>query len=733
MTRYKITIFTSAFLLFLVQPLMGKVLLPWFGGGSAVWTTVMLFFQVLLLAGYIYSHLLTGRLAYRQQVIIHFVLVGLSLLGLGLCAIAWPSPLTPGVEWKPHADNAPIPHILLLLSVSVGLPYFVLSTSSPLLQTWSREEEARERGSGGAGERRINFGLYALSNLGSLLGLLCYPILLEPFMAIVPQAYLWAGGYAGFAIGIGLVGHQFIQYPPTPKAKKKCTSAAVHHPQQHPTLVQAGLWLGFSTCASVLLLAATNHITQDVAPVPFLWVLPLALYLLSYILMFGWKNRDAHWTVTSVGLLLAFFLATLVYSYILIRGNTLSIRGQLGGYLFVFFIGCLICNGETVRFQPAPIYLTAFYLILALGGALGGFFVNLAVPWISQQYDIAVFWELPLGICACWGLFWLALKLDATSPLHGKFATPAGLLLAIAITTAVMVPWYQFRIQQASLQTAYRNFYGVLRVQTQDFDTPSPDGAPWGEAFLMTHGSTLHGLQYTSPDRRGDVSAYYGPTSGIGRVMLAQNDAPEGQRVGILGLGVGALAGYGRAGDIYRFYEINPDVIALAKGEGSYFSYLTDTAAQIDIIPGDARLSLEREWAQDGSQQYTILVLDVFSSDSIPIHLLTKESFDLYLAHLVEDGVLAIHISTGHLNLETVLAELAAYFDLQGIVIEDSGGEHPCCRSKWAILRHSEMVRHTPEFLAWNDILTVGSPLTNNGKKLRLWTDDYSNLLQILQ
>ncbi len=703
MPQYSLTVFLSAFLLFLVQPLMGKYILPWFGGASAVWSGAMLFFQTLLLAGYSYSHGLVARLPLRSQGLVHIGLLALSLIVFLLCSFAWQTPITPGAEWQPRPGDNPILRILAVLAVSVGLPYLTLTTTGPLLQAWfSRVLPGRSP-----------YWLYALSNLGSLLALLCYPLLIEPLLTVRVQAILWSAGYLLFALSCGRIARQIARLPR--EWDERTGARATNHPvalSPQRTEVRTALhwpfWLALPACASLLLLATTNQMTQDIAVIPFLWVLPLALYLLSFILCFSepsWYSRSYVY-----GLL----VASLLYCWVLIERARLHIVIQLAVYALLLFCACMICHGEMVRLRPAPEHLTGFYLAISLGGALGSIFVNLIAPLIFNN-----FWEFPLGLTLCWLLLFAVLWKERSLLRRRRRALPPDWAMAATLAAVVTVSLLYVRAYNQRALYTRRNFYGALWVVKR----PVEGANAW--IYELGHGVVLHGAQYTSGEHRREPISYYGQESGGGLVLRYLPRDADGLRVGLIGLGVGTLAAYGQPGDTFRFYEINPDVIRLAEGEGGYFSYLADSPARVEIVPGDGRLSLQRELETQGSQRYDVLVLDAFSGGAIPVHLLTRESFVLYLEHLTPDGVLAVHISNRHLNLQPVVARLAAHFGLHTALVESSGDGQARINSTWVLATHDAAFLQQPE------VARHCRPVAEDAR-VRLWTDDYSNLFQIL-
>ncbi|MCX7681648.1 MAG: fused MFS/spermidine synthase [Anaerolineae bacterium] len=697
MAIFSSTVFLSAFLLFLVQPLISKYILPWFGGAPAVWSSAMLFFQTLLLAGYSYSHGLAARLPLRVQGRVHLGLLGLSLVVFLLCSFIWQTPITPGAEWQPRPEDDPIVRILTVLAVSVGLPYLTLTTTGPLLQAWfSRVWPGRSP-----------YRLYALSNVGSLLALVCYPVLIEPLFTVRVQAMLWSAGYLLFVLNCGYLARRLMRLP-----------RQVDHPSlqsiERPAAEGGGslkhwpLWLGLSACASLLLLATTNQMTQDIAAIPFLWVLPLTLYLLSFILCFAgsrWYSR---------GYVYGLLVLSLLYCWVLIARATLHIIVQLAVHALLLFCVCMVCHGEMVRLRPPPEHLTAFYLIISLGGALGSVFVNLIAPLIFNN-----FWELPLGLVLCWLLLLAVLGVDRSLFRRRRRGLPPN--WAMAATLAAVITVSLLYVQTYNRRTLYthRNFYGVLWVAER------PIAGTGDSVYELAHGAIMHGAQYTSGTHRREPISYYRAESGGGLALRHSRRDADGLRVGVLGLGIGTLAAYGQPGDIFRFYEINPAVIRLAEGEGGYFSYLADSPAHVEIVSGDGRLAMARELETEGPQHYDVLVLDAFSGDAVPVHLLTRESFALYLNHLAPDGVLVVNISNRHLDLRPVVARLAAHFGLHAALVESPGDGRVFVNSTWVLATRNKAFLEQPE------VARYCLPLVED-TRIRLWTDDYSNLFQIL-
>ncbi len=669
------TIFLSAFLLFQVQPIIAKMILPWFGGGAAVWTTCMLFFQLLLVGGYLYAHWTTRRLGARTQAIVHCALLALAAAAL---------PIVPDAGWKPAGDGDPGAHILGLLTVTVGLPYFVLATTGPLAQVWY------SRAHRGA----LPYRLYALSNAGSMLALLTYPVAVEPWLPTRAQALGWSGAFIVFALACAVLAWRS-------RGASWEVAAGAAAADAPPAAGRYLLWGALAATASVLLLAFTSQLSQNVAPIPFIWVLPLALYLLSFILAFdgsGWYRRGIYLPLTAVGL--AGVTALLHADF---RHAELWV--MLPAYAATLFAACMVCHGELVRLKPAPRYLTGFYLAISIGGALGGVFVGLVAPRVFLDL-----YELPVGLVMMAAMAALVLALDAhtiAGALRGAVVAGAG-ALAVALAGTL---WWIYDGYARDTTVRVRNFYAAMRVRDSGF------GAE--QERVLTHGSITHGKQFTVPERRKWVTTYYGETSGVGRAILAAGlDGPV--RVGVIGLGAGTLAGYGRAGDSFRLYEINPQVIELARAQ---FTYVADTRAKVEMSLGDARLSLERE----PPQGFDVLAMDAFSSDAIPVHLLTAEALETYFRHLKPGGVLAVHISNRYLDLKPVLRAAAARFGRHArLVDEDSDDARGVYGSTWVLIADDPGVFERPPLAG------AAAPLESD-RRVRLWTDDYSDLWRILK
>ena len=685
---YAVTVFLSAFLLFQVQPLIGKFILPWFGGSPAVWTTCMLVFQVILFAGYAYAHLTTEYLQPRHQIALHMLLM--------VAAIAM-LPIAPDANWKPANSDTPTLRIMLLMLVSVGMPYFILSATGPLVQGWFSRTHA------GLSPYR----LYSLSNIGSLLALVTYPLIFEPNFSVYSQSTIWSAAFAVFTCICAFSGWQMrhVDQTTTNNHVAELVNCKPITPVQQPTSALVGLWFLLAMTPSLLLLASTNQVCMDVAVIPFLWVLPLALYLISFILCFDserWYVRRPYLVSTVVLQIASVYLST--------QGSGVPILLQVILYFGALFCCCMTCHGELAKLKPHPRHLTLYFLIISAGGAAGGLFVGLLAPNLFVTYS-----ELQVGIlCFMVAFICLRAREDGLWLPLPNWMRPIAIACVLAIAVVGLA---QASKNPKNSVVASRNFYGMLKVE--QVHKPAESIAPMLE---LAHGRIAHGSQFIDSSMRNIPTAYYANSTGIGRLMLSESNQ-AGRRVGIVGLGVGTLVAYGRAGDYFRIYEINPDVISIAK---RYFTFLNDSLAEQSIVIGDARLSLEFE----PPQNFDILVLDAFSGDAIPVHLLTREAMDVYLKHLRCDGVLACHISNLHFDLRPVIAGLANDLGLTHRFIGNAADVNTAARpAVWALLAR------TPETLAKLDDSStspiagqssqhVGRPIT--------WTDARSNLLEVI-
>ena len=762
------TILLSAFLLFQVQPLIAKLILPWFGGSAAVWTSCMLFFQMALLGGYAYAHWVNGQ-AGRKQTTIHLALLALSFLSL---------PILPSPAWKPQGLEDPLLRILGLLAATVGLPYFLLASTSPLLQSWY------SRSNGGA----MPYRFFALSNAGSMLGLLTYPVLIEPYLTSGQQAWMWSISYVAFVLVCGVVAWRSRD-----SRGERGADAAVPAGAK-PSWSDRLVWMGLAACASALLLAVTNHLTQNIAAIPFLWVLPLSLYLLSFILCFDSDRWYRRWLFIRLG---AVALPAVAYA-ISTESDISNLELALGFFCTALFVLFMVCHGELARRRPAPAYLTSFYLMVSAGGAAGGLLIGFAAPYfLNGLYDLPIVVSLT-GFMLVY-LLWLergragSKAIGEASFLSGRpdKAVVTVLTVALAGYIAVRLAAAKFGYPQflkapflnapydspvllgiAGLIAAYifrrgrgaldgrtaddkslgtgmndsfvtfviaaglaigiagflardtwnnvkdsrllaRNFYGALRV----YDGES--SGSMGPVRTLRHGTIDHGEQFLLPQNQRFATTYYSVGSGIGRaIQKLQESGPI--NVGVIGLGAGTIATYARPVDHYTFYDINPLVLHIARTE---FRFLRQCMAPNEVVLGDARLSLEREQ----SKQFDVLAVDAFSGDAIPVHLLTRQAYKLYWRHLKPDGVLAMHVSNKYLNLGPVVALSAAEDGKQALMISNEAeDDKEIAASDWVL------VSSRPGFFEQPEIKDAGEQIEPI-RGLRTWTDDYSNLYKILR
>jgi len=674
-----LTIFLSAFLLFQVQPMIGRYVLPWFGGGPAVWTDCMLFFQTMLLAGYGYAHWLGSRRS-RVQSWVHLALLAASLAFL---------PIAPHAAiWKTTAAGDPSGRILLLLAATIGGPYLLLSSTTPLMQSWfhlARPQEAPWR-------------LYALSNVGSFLALFSYPLVLEPYFRLSTQTWLWSGMYVAF---VGLCGWTAWQMRNAPAAEPQAEPA-----DAVPSALDITMWLALSACGSVLLLGTTSQITQEIAVFPFLWIAPLSIYLLTFILTF----ESDRWYRRGLFAVLAGVLAPVTCAVITLS-VAISVWKQFAVYSGALFVTCMVCHGELARSRPSPRHLTAFYLTIAAGGALGGVFAALIAPRVFSEFS-----EYPIGLAgACILGFLCWMRSGALAQWTGRnFAVRVPLM---ALMFGGIISAYATAINKQPGIEARRNFYGVLRV----VDRRDKNGL----LRELSHGRVQHGFQYLDADKHSWTTSYYGPHSGV---ALGIDALPHPRHVAVVGLGAGTLAAWGREGDTYRFYEINPNVEPIAR---KWFTFLGDSKARTDVVLGDARVQLERELAAGRSHDFDLIAVDAFSGDAIPMHLLTAECAEIYRQRLAPGGIIALHISNRSLDLEPVTRGLARYLGWQARMVvvardlldEDKGESS----SRWVLLTErretftDSKIRDT--MLGWSA----------SKEPVITWTDDFASLWPILR
>jgi spermidine synthase len=698
-------VFLSAFLLFVVEPMAAKQLLPVLGGSSAVWVTCLVFFQAVLLLGYLYAH----WMARRGTVRVHVMLLSAAAM---LLVMRWAFGIlsqSMGIEvdFGASASEHPVSTIFGMLGTSIGLPFLMLGSTSPLLQVWW----ARREGGG------VPYRLFALSNAGSLLALAAYPLVIEPHMTLAMQRDWWMVGfvvYAGMCGWLGVKG----------RVDKDEMRGSLHSATHDETVSDSGrddaalgagrrwMWFLLPMGAAMQLSAVTSHLSQDIAAIPLLWILPLATYLVTFILAFELPGLYRRWVV---GRFLAVMLAGLAYAL-----SRMDVRMPVGlgvsFFLVEIFVACWFLHAEVYRLRPEKAeQSTVFYLLVAAGGVVGTFFVGVASPVIFRaNYDLAIAFAVTAVLAAVvtWEDGWA---------LRVLWCTGSVLLLGLAVLLHV-------EVQRHALMTA-RNFYGSLRVTAADFDDQggavagkNADGSAstgTGPVRVLMNGRIRHGMQMTDAGRRLIPTTYYGTDSGVG-VALRNCCEERAKNVGVIGLGAGTLAAYGRVGDRFRFYEINPLVEPIAR---NLFTYLHDSPAAITVVNGDGRASLKRE----APQGFDVLVVDAFSGDAIPLHLLTREAMEVYRRHLAPGGVVAFHVSNSYLNLAPEIGRLADAEGMQARVVESMDvPAEGAYRATWVL------VSADAGFFERPGVAAVAMPIRRQSG-LRLWTDDYSSLLPVLR
>ena len=668
---YALTIFLSAFLLFLVQPIIAKQILPWFGGSSAVWTTALVFFQSTLLAGYAYADL-TQRLGVRRQTMLHVALLLLSIASL---------PILAAPDWKPQGSEAPIARILLLLLVTIGLPYFLLSTTTPLLQAWYWR---RFRSA-------VPYRLFALSNFASMLALLGFPVLFEPWFSLPQLGWMWSAMYLAFVLACAATAWASLRGA-ADGGQVDAASASAPVASAAPALSIQLRWFALAAMASVMLLAVTNHVTQNVASVPFLWVLPLSLYLLSFVLTFDhprWYKRPLFVAAVALGVPA---MAWLIPS--------LDLKLAASVFFAGLFVACMFCHGELSNLRPDPRYLTRYYLMISVGGASGAVLVAIIAPLVLRGY-----FEVNIAL--------VLLALLVMLQLSG-WKRVVGIAVVGATAFFAVRGAYEYA---KDLRVMERDFYGVVR--TRDRAEPAPYRA-------MLHGGIIHGGQLLGDAFRNTPSDYFGPGSGYGRLFSALNAiAPAPRKVGIIGLGAGVVASYGRPGDRFTFYEISPRVVEVARSE---FTFLSDTAARTDIVLGDGRLSLERE----APRGYDVLGIDAFAGDSIPMHLITREAMALYVRHLAPDGVIVFQATNRYIDLLPVVKRLASEFGMEAMLVSDVPAGSDSGPEYWLSSTDQVLVTRNRALLEADALRYVATPIVDRDE-LATFTDAHHNLARILK
>ncbi len=682
---FLITIFLGAFLLFQVQPLIAKIILPTFGGGAAVWTACLLFFQTFLLFGYLYAHLLSQLDSMKKQFKLHALILVLSLVFLPIGVL----------EEVTRVDNEqPLASILLLLTLSIGIPYLLLAATGPLVQRWFSLYS----------QEKLPYQLYSLSNIASLIALLSFPFLIEPLLTSGQQTQLWSLGYIGYVV----VGLLLIKYLYSQTLDKQLIDEKNNHQKPINSRHHSWLWLGLSTTGVVLLVATTNAMTQNIPPVPFLWVLPLCLYLLSFIISF----HSPKWYVRWYWLLL-FIPSAIIAIFMFFIGSQFGIVTQVVLYSSILFSACMVCHGELARFKPEVSRLTWFYLVIAFGGVLGSALVAFVAKALFVQ-----FLEFPLAIVMVFCLLAYAVYLS-----HQRVTKLVWASAGFAVFCSLALWQLNARYLQNDVFNV-RNFYGVLSVK--DIQTDNMN-----ERRLID-GTTSHGTQSLNVNERGTPLSYYRKYTGVAlaleQMSLLKQQQGQQLKVGLIGLGAGTLAAYGKPGDDYRFYELNPAVINAAQ---QYFTYLADSAATITLVVGDGRLSLAKELAEQKAQgvnpkPFDVLVIDAFSGDSIPQHLLTVEAMALYWQHLAADGVIAVHISNSHLNLLPLMQGIAKSTEKSLRYFNTKAQSQQGHDTEWVWLTNNQALLNSGVAKVYQSEMPVI-------KNELLWTDDFSHLMSLLK
>ena len=701
---YGSCIFLGAFLLFLVQPLIGKAILPRFGSSAGTWLVILVFFQLALLGGYLYAHVLSRRLGKFSQVRLHILLLLLAIFTL---------PIQPRGDAASVGGGDPTLSILVLLTLTVGLPYLLLAATSPLLQRWYAD-----------GGIPYPYRMYAVSNAGSMLALLCYPLLIEPGLGIEHQSWLWSGLFLVFALLCGFISWRVASAP----SLAENASPSDNTPSLAASRVV--LWTMLALLPSALLVATTSRITQDLPAAPFLFIVPLAIYLLSFVITFDnprWYHRGAFGPALAFSLVATFWLV--------------PEQGSPPGLVLLtlastLFCAAMCCHGELSRLRPDHRHLTNFYLAIATGGALGGVAAALLAPLLfndTYEYELSLIFITAL-VAARYLLVdesHGSAEQNKSTPRRGLRIPVAGAALVLIIGGALLANM----VKQANEEylSIRRSFYGVLSIEEFIATTLV------SRELKLNHGSTNHGSQFTHTSRINRTTTYYGPKSGLGRAIsghpqIARKD--QSFSLGVVGLGVGTTAAYANApaklkqpgplvADRVVFYEIDQKVLDIADNEFSYLQLARNREAEVEVLLGDARQVMARQLANGSKQQFDVLAIDAFSSDSLPTHLLTREALKIYLGHLKPDGILAFHVSNRYIDLIPVMKGLASDAGITLMYHNDKLGFNGHNSSVWALMtRNEEFIEKARGVLNGNDLEAMPSIL---------WSDDYSALLPILK
>jgi len=683
-TLHALIIFLSAFLLFVVQPIAGKHFLPYFGGGSSVWATSLLFFTGMLFFGYLYVYVLTG-LERKRQVVIHGAVILAAVFVVLFSLILWHS-IYPPLQSTTLSGAPPALTVLLALLVSIGIPYFLLSTTGPLLQYWW-----------GISSRKEPYGLYALSNAASFIALASYPFIIEPFIPLHRAEDIWAVAFFLYALMSVLIARRFLHS----KFEERDDGHADEGTGSAPHTSRILAWILLAALPSTILVAVTSQITEVIAPVPLLWIVPLALYLLTMVIAFRGYGGSGFVALILLILGITYFESPTILQDVLF---------EVAAYLALLFFVGMLCHAKLYALRPKTSSLPLFYLFLSLGGMLGVLLVSIIAPLILTD-----FWEFPFGIALATMLStWLIPKKWFLGlPHRHTVAVKIIITFFIAGLFVNFIKMDRLNPLRAgyTLISSSRNFYGVARIESA------------GDIRTLVHGATVHGMQYESANKKLLPTLYYAETSGVGRAIRYEQKHRKsaGLRVGVIGLGTATIASYCRDGDAYVFYEIDPRIVDIAD---RYFSYLASCKDQ-DVRVGDGRMRLSEELRTGMGGNYDVLVVDAFSDDSIPVHLLTLQALALYEAHLRgSESIIAFHTSNRYLALASVVMRLVAERGLNAMIVEDMGEGISDSPSQWVIVTKDVEVLRSATFAHTNSWI----PATPGP----LWTDDYSSLLPIV-
>ncbi|MEM9175586.1 MAG: fused MFS/spermidine synthase [Myxococcota bacterium] len=697
-------ILSAAFLLFFVQPMIGKRLMPLFGGAPGIWALCLAFFQSVLFLGYAYAHGSMRFLRPAFQLVVHAGLVLVAArVAIGLA----------GADWSVHAEEAPQRAILRLLATHVALPFFVLASTGPLVQAWFARRHPT----------RSPYPLYALSNAGSFLALFAYPFVVEPAFGLTETLGGWSLAFA--SIGAGVLGCAALSLrPPGRSGEAAGLEATADASSPDPgaghgpaPFGRAALWLLLSAVAVMVMMSITNHLCRDVASVPFLWILPLAAYLASFIVSFassGTRRRG----IAVVCVLVALSLGTKrVWT-----GFEWPLPVEIARLTALVFAACWLLHGELHALRPRPEELTRYYLLVSAGGALGGLFVGVVAPELfSGHGELALTAALAVGLVAH-----RALRSDP------RRRARVGVVLLAAVGLVGHEVWAAMNPDAHQIHQR-RNFFGVLRVLEL--------GQGDARQRMLLHGSTTHGLQFVAGRHQSIPTSYYGRASALA-AALSLRSGGTASRVGVVGLGIGTVAAYGRPGDLVRFYEIDPAVVEIAR-DPTVFTFLERSRARVEVEVGDARLRLEAEQVAGRAQAFDLLLVDAFSSDAIPVHLMTVEGFRPYVAALAEDGLLLMHLSSRHFDLGPVVARIADELGLASRLV--SSAAVPALQTQaadWAVVAKDPRRLAAFEAASRRLLARLGLPASRHAIRspsaaqlaaTPLWTDDYSDLFGALR